>query len=204
MSETKKPRRISKAERRRQLLQAAKRVFAERGYTAAAPHQVAEAAGVSEGVLLRHFPHKHDLFFEFLRELRQTTLNRWQAAAAELADPLARLHAVIDVYLAATRVQAEDFRILHGALLEGEADLREGVLAYYLDCEALLAQAIAEGQQSGVFRRNLDPRVGAWELICSALGHTMTARLGVPLHQEEGYLARAVDCLLHALLKVDV
>jgi AcrR family transcriptional regulator len=204
MSEPRKLRRVGKLERRRQLLEHAKRVFQEQGYAAAKPEQIAEAAGVSEAVLLRHFPHKHDLFFEFLRELRVATLDSWQAATAELTDPLAKLHAITDAYLNVTRDQPEDFRVLHRALLEGEGDLQDGVRAFYLDCEGLLAQVISEGQQSGVFRRNLDPRVGAWELIRSALGHTLTAPLGVPLHQEEDYLARAVDCLFHALLKVDV
>ena len=68
----------------------------------------------------------------------------------------------------------------------------------------LLAQIISEGQQTGVFRRNLDPRVGAWELIRTALGYTLTLPLGVPLYEEPDYLTRAVECLLHCLLKTDV
>src|SRR5436305_1664844 len=62
----------------------------------------------------------------------------------------------------------------------------------------------AERQQSGVFRRSLEPRVGAWELIRTALGYTLTLPLGVPLYAEADYLPRAIECLLHCLLKTDV
>jgi hypothetical protein len=78
------------------------------------------------------------------------------------------------------------------------------VRSFYLDAETLLAELIAEGQQAGVFRRSLDPRVGAWEVIRTGLGYTLTLPLGVPLYQEPGYLPQAIDCLLHCLLKTDV
>ena len=76
--------------------------------------------------------------------------------------------------------------------------------SFYLENETLLAQVIAEGQQTGVFRRSLDPRIGAWELIRTALGYSLTLPLGIPLYQEPDHLPHAIDCLLHCLLKTDV
>ena len=75
---------------------------------------------------------------------------------------------------------------------------------FYRDSEELLAAIITEGQATGVFRRNLDPRVGAWELIRTALGYTLTLPLAIPLYQEADDLPRAIDCLLQCLLKTDV
>src|SRR5262249_7906667 len=96
-------------------------------------------------------------------------------------------------------------RIMHRALLDcDDPEIASCLRSFYLDSEALLAQVIAEGQQSGVFRRNLDPRVGAWELIRTALGYTLSLPLGVPLYEEPDYLSRAIECLLHCLLKTDI
>ena len=115
------------------------------------------------------------------------------------------MHAIADGYLGSTRRHAVEFRILHRALVETDDEEVVALLrSFYLDSEALLARVIAEGQQSGVFRRSLDPRVGAWELIRTALGYTLTLPLGVPLYDEPNYLPRAIDCLLHCLLKTDV
>jgi TetR/AcrR family fatty acid metabolism transcriptional regulator len=204
MSEPKKPRRVSKAERRRHILQHARRVFRERGYGDTSPVYIAESAQLSLATLQRHFPTPIDLLRGIIRELRQATLERWQEETAELPDPLVKLHAVAERYLRALGDLRSDFEILHGVIRQGGAEETLAVRAYYLDFEAFLTQLIGEGQQSGVFRRNLDPRIGAWELLHSALGRTITAPLAMPLHQEQEYVTRAVDCLLHALLKVDV
>ena len=156
-------------------------------------------------MLYRHFDSKKALFLEVLEEIRAATLNRWNDETASLTDPLAKLHAVTDLYLGATREHALEFRVMHRTLIESDDEEIVAMLrSFYLDSEVLLAQIIAEGQQTGVFRRSLDPRVGAWELIRTALGYTLTLPLGVPLYAEPDYLPRAIECLLLCLLKTDV
>jgi AcrR family transcriptional regulator len=197
--------RLSKAERKRQLLAHAKQLFVTLGYHATTTEKIAAAAGVTEPVLYRHFDSKKTLFLEVLEEVRAATLDRWHAETSGLTDPLAKLHAIADMYLGTTRVHAVEFRIMHRALVETDDEEIVALLrSFYLDSEALLARIIAEGQQTGVFRRSLDPRVGAWELIRTALGYTLTLPLGIPLFAEPDYLPRAIDCLLHCLLKTDV
>lgn len=197
--------RLTKAERRRQLLAHAKQLFVTLGYHATTTEKIAAAAGVTEPVLYRHFDSKKALFLQVLEEVRAATIERWTAETASLTDPLARLHAITDMYLGSTRQHAVEFRIMHRALVEVDDEDTVALLrAFYLDSEALLARIIAEGQQTGVFRRSLDARVGAWELIRTALGYTLTLPLGIPLYDEPDYLSRAIDCLLHCLLKTDV
>ncbi|HEY7158111.1 MAG TPA: TetR/AcrR family transcriptional regulator [Gemmataceae bacterium] len=197
--------RMTKAERKRQLLAHAKHLFVTQGYHATTTEKIAQAAGVSEPVLYRHFDSKKALFLEVLEEIRAATLRRWYAETANLTDPLAKLHAIADMYLGSTRAHAVEYRIMHRTLIE--ADDEEIVVllrSFYLDSETLLAKIIAEGQQAGVFRRSLDPRVGAWEMIRTALGYTLTLPLGIALFAEENYIPQAIDCLLHCLLKTDV
>jgi AcrR family transcriptional regulator len=196
---------LRKAERKRQLVTCAKQLFVSLGYQATTTEKIAQAAGVSEPVLYRHFPSKKNLFLEVLQEVREATLNRWRAETANLTDPLARLHAIADMYLGITREHALEFRIMHRTLMEtDDEEIVVFLRAFYLDSEALLAGIIAEGQQTGVFRRSLDPRIGAWELIRSALGYTLTLPLGIPLYAEPDHLPRAIDCMLQCLLKTDV
>jgi AcrR family transcriptional regulator len=197
--------RLGKAERKRQLLAHAKQLFVTLGYHATTTEKIAAAAGVTEPVLYRHFDSKKALFLEVLEEIRAATLQRWHAETAALTDPLAKLHAIADMYLGSTREHALEFRIMHRALVEtDDEEIMARLRSVYLDSETLLARIIAEGQQSGVFRRSLDPRVGAWELIRTALGYTLTLPLGLPLYAEPDYVPRAIDCLLHCLLKTDV
>ena len=201
----KPPARMRKADRKRQLLAHAKQLFVTHGYHETTTERIALAAGVTEPVLYRHFESKKALFLEVLREVRQATLERWHAETRGVTDPLAKLHAIADMYLGSTREHALELRIMHRTLVEtDDEEIVAFLRSFYLDNERLLAQIISEGQQSGVFRRPLDPRVGAWELIRTALGYTLTLPLGIPLYEEPDYLPRAIECLLHCLLKTDV
>jgi TetR/AcrR family transcriptional regulator len=199
------PARMRKADRKRQLLAQAKQLFLMHGYQSTTTEKIAAAAGVTEPVLYRHFDSKKALFLEVLQEIRQATLQRCLRETIGVADPLAKLHVMADIYLGSTREHALEFRIMHRALLDcDDQEIAALLRAFYLDSEALLAQVITEGQQTGVFRRNLDPRIGAWELIRTALGYTLTLPLGIPLYAEPDYVPRAIECLLQSLLKIDV
>jgi AcrR family transcriptional regulator len=197
--------RLTRTERKRQLLGHAKQLFVTLGYHNTTTEKIATAAGVTEPVLYKHFESKKTLFLEVLQEIREATLTRWQEGTSELGDPLAKLHAVADLYLGSTRAHAVEFRIMHRTLVEcDDEEILTLLRGFYQDSEAFLAQIIAEGQQTGVFRRSLDPRVGAWELIRTALGYTLTLPLGPPLYSEADYLPRAIECMLHCRLKTDV
>jgi AcrR family transcriptional regulator len=197
--------RLTRAERKRQLLGHAKQLFAAQGLQTTTLDQIAASAGVTPTVLARHFDTKNSIFAVLMEEIRAVTLQRWDADTLLVTDPLAKLHALADMYLEAMREHALEFRIMHRTLVEAPD---EGIIdllrSFYLDSEAFLARIIAEGQQTGVFRRPLDPRVGAWELIRTVLGYTLTLPLGIPLFAEDNYLPQAIDCLLHSLLKTDV
>src|SRR6267378_3411032 len=89
--------RMSKAERKRLLLEHAKQLFLTHGYQDATTERIAAAAGVTEPVLYRHFESKKALFLEVLQDVRQATLLRFTEQAAKIADPLEKLRVVIDL-----------------------------------------------------------------------------------------------------------
>jgi TetR/AcrR family transcriptional regulator len=60
--------RLSLAQRRRQLIEAARRVFAERGFRGATTRRIATAAGVTEALIFQHFPDKDSLYAAILDE----------------------------------------------------------------------------------------------------------------------------------------
>lgn len=68
--------RLSAAERRAAIIEAAIRLFAERGFRGATTRELAAAVGVSEPVLYQHFPSKADLYkaiIETMMDLANTT-----------------------------------------------------------------------------------------------------------------------------------
>jgi len=200
-----KPPRIRKSERRKQLLRVGVEVFATVGYAPTTMEAIAERAEVTQALLTRYFDSKEAILLAILADIRTVSLDRWESELAALGDPLARLHAVADLFLAMAAEFELAFQLMLRLLVDRADDPPMGALrAFFLDMETLLSGIIAEGQQSGVFRRSLDPRVGAWQLIQTAVGYKITQPLVAPVYQEPDYLSRAVDCLLDCLIKTDV
>jgi AcrR family transcriptional regulator len=196
--------RPTRQERKQQLLACARPLFATLGYQATTVEIIAQAAGLTVPALARLFPDKSILFLAIIDSIRSAVIEGC-LETAHLADPLARLHAIAERYLDATSDHAVEVRLFNRALIECADDqVVTALRAFYQECESLLAEIIEEGQQTGVFRRSLNPRIGAGELIRAALGYSMTRPLGVPLYEEADHAARATECLLHCLLKTDV
>jgi TetR/AcrR family transcriptional regulator len=194
--------RMRKADRKRQLMDEAKQLFVTLGYQHTTTEKIAQAAGVTEPVLYRHFSSKKKLFLEVLDDIRRATILRWQTDTKSIADPLKRMYAIVDLYLGSTREHAVDFHIMHRSLVEtDDEDIADCLRTFYLDSEKMLAEVIREGQATGVFRKELDPRVGAWELIRTALGYTLTLPLEIPIYQEKDYVPQAIACMLTCLMK---
>ena len=110
--------RMRKADRKRQLVAQAKHLFVTLGYQDTTTEKIAAAAGVSEPVLYRHFESKKALFLEVLKEIREATLTRWHHHTGGLTDPVAKLHAIADMYLGTTREHALEFRVMHRSLFD--------------------------------------------------------------------------------------
>ena len=86
--ETRSPRRrVGRAERERQILDAAVAVFGERGYQNASMDQVAERVGVTKPVLYTHFGSKHGLLLACIARARAELLEVTSAAAASASTP---------------------------------------------------------------------------------------------------------------------
>ncbi len=76
-----------KAERRRQLLRAAARLFADRGFRAVSIEDLGAAAGVSGPAVYRHFPSKESILAELLVGVSQRLLYGGAAEAAAGSSP---------------------------------------------------------------------------------------------------------------------
>ena len=53
---------LSSDERREAIIRAVRRVFAEKGFHGTTTRALAEASGVSEALLFKHFPNKEELY----------------------------------------------------------------------------------------------------------------------------------------------
>jgi len=88
---------------RRQLVAAATRLFAERGYEATSVETVLEEAGVSRGALYHHFEDKRALFEAVLETVEEDLAAVVMAAAEKSGDPSRSLQAGCVAWLQSLR-----------------------------------------------------------------------------------------------------
>jgi AcrR family transcriptional regulator len=88
-----------KSDRRLQLLSAAERLFAERGFLAVRLEDIGAAAGVSGPAIYRHFPNKESLLVELLVGISTRLLAGARDVTTRNADPAAALDGLIDFHL---------------------------------------------------------------------------------------------------------
>ena len=88
-----------KSDRRSQLLAAAERLIAERGFLAVRLEDIGAAAGVSGPAIYRHFPNKDALLVELLVGISTRLLAGASAVVADAANPAAALNELIEFHL---------------------------------------------------------------------------------------------------------
>ena len=104
--------RLPRSERRAQLLTAAKDVFVERGYHAAAMDEIAVRAGVSKPVLYQHFPGKLDLYLALLDQSIDEFLAIVTEALDTTHDNKRRVAATMEAFFEFVGGEGDTFRLL--------------------------------------------------------------------------------------------
>lgn len=88
-----------KSDRRSQLLTAAERLMAERGFAAVRLEDIGAAAGVSGPAIYRHFPNKEALLVELLVGISTRLLAGAQDVVAQAPGPAEALDGLIEFHL---------------------------------------------------------------------------------------------------------
>jgi len=194
------PRRLAATERRRAILDAARPVFARRGFHGAGTADIASAANCSEPMLYKHFPSKLDLFAAVLDDASHDMRRRFEQAAADETDPIARL-ASLPRDIAATPEFAEKVRLRTLAVgMAHEPQVRQALLANADTSRACVADAVRTGQARGTVRPDIDPEHVAWLWV----GITLAGGLRQALEGDEALreIPRVMDTL-HSLLRLE-
>jgi AcrR family transcriptional regulator len=100
-----------KSDRRLQLLAAAERLFAERGFLAVRLEDIGAAAGVSGPAIYRHFPNKESLLVELLVGISTRLLAGAREVRSRQSDAAAALDGLIDFHLDFTLGEPDLIRI---------------------------------------------------------------------------------------------
>ena len=131
--------RLPAARRRRQLLDTALAVFAERGFHNTAMNDIADAAGVTKPVLYQHFRSKRELYREVLEDVGGRLEETIAKAAAGAPGPREQVEAGFGAYFRFVAGEQDAFQVLFGGDTRRDPDF----IRQAAETEASIAKAIA-------------------------------------------------------------
>ena len=136
--------RLARADRKAQLLEAARDVFVAKGYHNAVVDDIAERAGVSKPVVYQHFPGKLELYLALLDKSTEAMVDAVRGALASTHDNKQRVAATMQAYFRFVETEGGAYRLLFESDLVHEAEVRERVTRSQHECAALVSEVIAE------------------------------------------------------------
>jgi TetR/AcrR family transcriptional regulator, fatty acid metabolism regulator protein len=144
-------------DKRRQILDAAIRVFARQGFHATRVSDIADEAGVAYGLVYHYFKSKDEVLNELFSERWSLLLAAIGEADREGETPRAKLEAVAGFIVDSYRHDPELMKVIivevtRAANSFGRTHLPEIRRAY-----DSIAKIVADGQEAGAFRRDVDP-----------------------------------------------
>jgi AcrR family transcriptional regulator len=179
---------IAQTEKRRQLLDAAVRVFARKGYHASRVGDIAEEAGVAHGLLYHYFERKEAVLEAIFRETWGELLVAIRDVEESGLPAREQLRQVAAIILRSWKRRPDVVRVLVLEIARSpDLHRRFDELG---ELFAAIERIVALGQSDGVFRDELDPRLASW-IFYGALEEILTGWVLGRLDDGEEAVARA-------------
>ncbi len=183
--------------RRRAILQAARRVFAAKGFHQTHVSDIIEAAGIARGTFYLYFESKNAIFLELLdellAELRESivgvdTFEGAPPVHLQLVDTVRRIMQTVVDNRALTRILAEAVGL--GDEVEAHLTL------FYRNLQDYIRDALENGKRMQLLREGIDTEIGS---LC-VMGTIKQFMEQLALGDEGGHLSQDVDRLAAAVL----
>jgi TetR/AcrR family transcriptional regulator len=182
------------------IAQAAKTVFAERGYQGATLEEIAQRAGMSKATIYIYYKNKDDLFIQVVEELIHTAMTETAREAASAQPPVEKLAAIVRSQITFYEREREFFRIYlnekHGLEVAPKDPHKQALRAMYLQMVDVLTKVLQEGIDSGALQPMDSRRLAFFlqEMMNSVLVQRIQGKAKTSVDED---VAQLLDLFLH-------
>jgi len=167
----------SKPKKRDQILQAAARVFARKGFSGTVMADIATTAGIGKGTIYDYFASKEDLFFAVFEWHMMIVGSSASVGVAALSGSVSeRLTILSDTLMSTWSAERELFSLVMEFWAASAASLmrerfKKAFHALYDEYRTLVTALLREGITHGEFRPDIPPEsvaaglVGTWDAL---------------------------------------
>jgi AcrR family transcriptional regulator len=176
-------------EKRRQILEAAVRAIARRGYHACRVGEIAEEAGVAYGLVYHYFGSKEEVLETIFRDTWTQMLARVREVQEEGGPASEQVRKVTALLLRTWHRDPDLVRVLVHEVTRSPERLPRQIDEIGHALEALQG-IVSSGQQTGEFRSDLDPQLAA-TIFYGALEEVLTGWVMGQLPDSDEDIAKA-------------
>lgn len=154
--------RLGADERREEIIRVTLELAAKQGVDDVTTQDMAQAMGVTQGAVFRHFPSKDAIWLAVMQWVRDRMMEVLGRAAAQGRDPLDALQRMFFAHIEFIAGHPAIPRVLTSSHLHGRnAVLRQLVTEIMLGYEAKIAGLLTDAQTQGLARADLDTQAAA-------------------------------------------
>jgi len=137
------------------ILEAAEKLFSERGFSGVSMRDISDASGVSQSLIHHYFGSKHGLYEEVKKQAIERFWHRWLSRTQKIPQHPHFFAEGVETFFWFVRDNETIMRLSCWACLEGDTDLWPG------EVEAIesLSSEIVEAQGKGFLRSDVDATV---------------------------------------------
>lgn len=165
-------------DKRERILQAAIRVFAEKGFYATRVSEIARAAGVADGTIYLYFKNKDAVLVSIFEERIRALIDLLRAELGRCDDVESRIRRIVEVQLGLLEGQRDLAEVVTVNLRQSSLLLKQYAAPLFREYLQLVADVVADGQARGALRADLAPMTVARALWGALDGVALTWALG--------------------------
>jgi AcrR family transcriptional regulator len=189
---------IAPSDKRRLILDAAIRVFADHGYHGSRVGDIAEDAGVAHGLLYHYFSSKEEVLRTIFVENWGDLIARFRAVEESDEPAAQKLEGIAKILLRTWRNDPALVTVMVREVARSEH--LQGQVVEVREAFAILQRVIEEGQASGEFRRDVDPRFASW-IVYGGLEEVLTGWVLGGLPDDEADVTTAETTAIELALR---
>jgi TetR/AcrR family fatty acid metabolism transcriptional regulator len=186
-----------KLQRKTEIVEAAVKVFAEKGFFKAKVSDVAKEAGIADGTVYLHFKNKDDLLIYLFENKMEHILMRFNSQLAESIDPIEKMKLFFQIYFKIIKEDKKLAEVFQVELRQSVKFLKDYHNQKFIDFLNIIGGIIKQGKQDGFFNPELNTNVTKI-LIFGALDET--ARQWILGTNSKYSLKEAVDHISSILI----
>ena len=141
------------------IIQAATKIFARKGFYQSKISEIAREAQVADGTIYIYFENKDDILISLFEEQMKAVLDNMVARVSEEDNPIKKLEKFALAHLQLIEQNKDMAEIIQVEVRQSSKFMKEYKNEKFIQYLDLIADIVREGQEKGVFKRNVIPGV---------------------------------------------